>query len=145
MAHITFFEKTGCINNTRQKKILTLAGHEVEAVNLLYHDWTASELLSFFDELEVKDWFNCNAPAITSGKLIPEKFDRQTALAALIREPILIKRPLMIIGRHRLVGFDTEKLDMLIGIKEVESIEAQTLLAQDLRICPQKNSGYKCD
>jgi hypothetical protein len=51
----------------------------------------------------------------------------------------------MIIGRHRLVGFDTEKLDMLIGIKEVESIEAQTLLAQDLRICPQKNSGYKCD
>lgn len=145
MAQIVFFEKTGCINNTKQKKILALAGHELEAINLLHHDWTEKELLSFFGTLDVKDWFNKNAPAVAKGELDPESFDRESALRALLADPILIRRPLMVIGEHRLVGFDPEKLDALIGIKEVESTEAQTLLAQNLSICPQKDKGYKCD
>jgi hypothetical protein len=29
MATVHFYEKPGCINNTRQKKILAAAGHEV--------------------------------------------------------------------------------------------------------------------
>ena len=145
MARIVFFEKTGCINNTKQKKILTLAGHEVEAINLLHHDWTEEELLSFFDQLEVKEWFNKNAPAVAKGEIDPVGFDRQSALEALLADPILIRRPLMVIGEQRLVGFDPEKLDSLIGIKEVTNPEAQTLLAQNLSVCAQKDNGYKCD
>lgn len=145
MAKIVFFEKTGCINNTKQKKILALAGHEVDAVNLLHHDWTKDELLSFFDELEVKDWFNKNAPAVAKGEISLDGFNRETALEALLKDPILIRRPLMVIGDQRLVGFDPEKLDALIGIKEVQNAEAQSLLAQNLSVCAQKDNGYKCD
>jgi hypothetical protein len=35
MATITFYEKPGCINNTRQKKLIAAAGHQVIAKNLL--------------------------------------------------------------------------------------------------------------
>ena len=83
MANIVFFEKTGCINNTRQKRILMLAGHEVETINLLDYPWTEETLLDFFDQLEVKDWFNRNAPAVVSGAFIPEEFNRKSALEAL--------------------------------------------------------------
>ncbi|WP_163717901.1 ArsC/Spx/MgsR family protein [Mangrovibacterium lignilyticum] len=145
MAKIMFFEKTGCINNTKQKKILTLAGHEVEAINLLHHPWTETELLSFFGLLEIKDWFNQNAPAVASGELDPESFNKESALEALLANPILIKRPLMIVGDERFVGFDPTKLDALIGIKEVENAEAQNLLSQNLSVCAQKDRGYKCD
>lgn len=145
MATIVFFEKTGCINNTKQKKILDLAGHYVQAVNLLKHPWTEKELLSFFDSLDVKDWFNKNAPAVANGEINPASFDRKSALEALLSNPVLIRRPLMIIGEQRVVGFDPEKLDRLIGIKEVTNMEAQTLLAQNLSVCAQKNNGYKCD
>ncbi|WP_372776320.1 ArsC/Spx/MgsR family protein [Mangrovibacterium sp.] len=145
MARIVFFEKTGCINNTKQKNILTLAGHEVEPLNLLHYSWTNEELLSFFEGVEVKDWFNRNAPAIASGQLIPESFDPESALKTLIKEPILIKRPLMIVDGHRIVGFDTEKLDALIGIKGTQNAEARNLLHQNLTVCAQKDRGYKCD
>ncbi len=40
MAQITFFEKPGCINNTKQKAWLKTAGHEVQVVNLLEHSWS---------------------------------------------------------------------------------------------------------
>jgi len=145
MATIVFFEKTGCINNTKQKKILDLGGHYVQAVNLLKHPWNEKELLSFFESLEVKDWFNKNAPAVANGEIDPASFDRNSALEALLADPILIRRPLMIIGEQRVVGFDHEKLDRLIGIKEVTNPEAQKLLAQNLSVCAQKNNGYKCD
>lgn len=144
MADIVFFEKTGCINNTKQKKILDLAGHYIHAINLLKHPWTKEELLSFFDSMEVKDWFNRNAPTVVSGEVVPENFDRESALEALLKEPILIKRPLMIVGEQRLVGFDPEKLDQLIGIKVVKNAEAQNLLNQDLSVCPQKDRGLSC-
>ncbi|RKD89681.1 nitrogenase-associated protein [Mangrovibacterium diazotrophicum] len=145
MATIVFFEKTGCINNTKQKKILDLAGHYVQAVNLLKHPWTENELLSFFDQLEVKDWFNRNAPAITAGDVVPEDFDRESAIKALLKEPILIRRPLMVIGENRLVGFNPEELDHLIGIKAVKHEEAQNLLSQNLSVCPQKDRGLSCN
>ncbi len=145
MASIVFFEKTGCINNTKQKKILESAGHNVEAIDLLYHPWSREQLLSFFDELEVKDWFNKNAPKVASGEIVPESFDRESALDALLNERILIKRPLLVVGDTRLVGFDKEKLDELIGLTVPESSDAKSLLSQDLSLCPQKSNGYSCD
>lgn len=35
MATVIFYEKPGCINNTKQKARLLAAGHEVQAHNLL--------------------------------------------------------------------------------------------------------------
>lgn len=145
MARIVFFEKTGCINNTKQKKILAMAGHEVEAIDLLYHPWSREQLLSFFGEMEVKDWFNKNAPKVVSGEVKPDAFDQEEAIEALLNDRILIKRPLLVVGDKRLVGFDKDLIDSLIGLKVPENKEAQTLLSQDLSLCPQKNNGYSCD
>ena len=46
MATITFYEKPGCINNTRQKKLLEAAGHQVVAKNLLTEIKATSDLES---------------------------------------------------------------------------------------------------
>lgn len=143
MAHVIFFEKTGCVNNTRQKKLLDLAGHEVKAINLLFHPWTRAELLSFFGGLDVAQWFNPNAPAVSSGALDPASFDRESALEALLAEPILIRRPLMIIGDRRLVGFDKTLLNDLIGLEDDD--ESKKLLSLDLSVCAQKSRGQSCD
>ena len=145
MAKITFIEKTGCINNTKQKKILELAGHEVKAINLLKHDWTEDELLLFFGKLEVKEWFNKNAPKVQSGEVAPEKFSRTEAIQALIEEPILIRRPLLIIGNQAIVGFDTSFLQELIGLKAPENSEFKVLITQNLNHCPQKSKNLSCD
>ena len=50
MATVTFYEKPGCINNTRQKKLLAAAGHQVVAKNLLTEVWQAERLRAFFGD-----------------------------------------------------------------------------------------------
>lgn len=67
MATILFYEKPGCKNNTRQKAMLELSGHEVEAVNLLEYSWSKEELEEYLGEKPVAECFNPAAPAIKSG------------------------------------------------------------------------------
>uniref|UniRef100_Q3AQB5 Nitrogenase-associated protein n=1 Tax=Chlorobium chlorochromatii (strain CaD3) TaxID=340177 RepID=Q3AQB5_CHLCH len=116
MATIIFYEKPSCRNNTRQKALLAEAGHVVEARNLLEQEWTTEELEKFFGSKPIADCFNTSAPAITSGQLQPESLSRNEALALMVKEPILIKRPLMTIGEHYLQGFSMDRLHELIGL-----------------------------
>lgn len=137
MAKITFFEKTGCVNNTKQKLILSLAGHEIEAINIVQYEWTKDELIGFFEGMEVKDWFNKNAPGVTSGQVIPEKFTAETAIEAMLIEHLLIRRPLMLIDGEKYVGFDKELLEERIGLSAATKPKIADLLSQNLNDCPQ--------
>lgn len=50
MARVIFYEKPGCKGGTRQKVLLTAAGHEVITYNLLTEPWTVERLRSFFGD-----------------------------------------------------------------------------------------------
>lgn len=118
--------------------MLTAAGHEVIPQNLLKEPWTAERLRSFFGDRPVVEWFNPSAPKIKSGEVVPEKVDEQTALALMLKEPLLIRRPLLEVGDRREVGFDVQKIDTWIGLQAVdESLQevSDKLLKQDLQNC----------
>ena len=73
MAKLYFYEKTGCINNTKQKEILTLANYDFEAIDIIKHSWKKEELLSFFKDSEAKDCFNRKSPRVKSGEIIQKE------------------------------------------------------------------------
>ncbi len=127
MATITFFEKTGCSGNARQKKLLESSGHEVLARDLRHKVWTNFALLEFFIGLPVAQWFNPAAPAIKSGEIVPAELDEPTALALLRDNPLLIRRPLLQVGDERKVGFDATAIHAWIGLRNVP--------ADDLKAC----------
>jgi nitrogenase-associated protein len=116
MTTVTFYEKSGCSGNARQKALLAAAGHEVIARDLRHEQWSDQRLLSFFAGLPVADWFNRNAPAVKSGAIVPESFAAAAALALLQQEPLLIRRPLLEVGDTRMVGFDLAAVDAWIGL-----------------------------
>jgi len=116
MATVHFWGKPGCQTNARQQAILRAAGHELILHNLLHEAWSPQRLLDFFIDLPVKAWFNMNAPKVKSGEISPDLFDTSSALKAMIAEPLLIRRPLIEIGTIRLAGFDSARLDALIGL-----------------------------
>jgi nitrogenase-associated protein len=118
MAHITFYEKPGCGGNARQKALLQAAGHRLEVRNLLSWPWTGTELALFLQSVPVPDWFNRAAPRVKSGAVVPEELGAETALALLLAEPLLIRRPLMAVGERRLVGFDTAQVHAWVGLGE---------------------------
>ena len=107
MAHLVFFEKPGCGGNAKQRALLEAAGHTLDRRNLLTAHWTRERLLEYLAALPVAQWFNRAAPRVKSGEVQPEQLDADSALALLLAEPLLIRRPLMqrTDNDARLVGF----------------------------------------
>jgi nitrogenase-associated protein len=143
MAHIIFYEKPGCINNTKQKEWLEAAGHTIEACSILEHPWEPEDLCTFLQGDDPANWFNRTAPAIKEGKLTPERFGAHEALAAMVVSPILIRRPLMQIGTVKLQGFDKAEIDRLIGLSALPGNEKTVaqLDADNLTLCPKLASN----
>jgi nitrogenase-associated protein len=110
MATVIFYEKPGCVNNTKQKALLKAAGHEVIAKNLLTETWTSDLLLNFFNGYLVSEWFNRSAPKIKSGDIIPEQIQANEAIKLMIAEPLLIRRPLIKVDNEYFLGFDPNTL-----------------------------------
>ncbi len=133
MANVTFYEKPGCINNTKQKKLLENAGHTLEVHNLLTTSWTVEQLRPFFGTRPVLEWFNPTAPRIKSGEIIPNQLDEKTALNLMIADPLLIRRPLIQVDDVYRVGFDAEQIETWIGLN------ASTPVTEDLETCPNSN------
>lgn len=131
-----FYEKPGCVNNTRQKALLMAAGHVVEARNLLTEPWTAAALRSFFGPRPVAEWFNRSAPAVTSGRVDPGAVSADQALALMLADPLLIRRPLLDVDGRRSVGFEAADLMGLLGI--------DLSTAQADESCP-RGDGRRCD
>jgi nitrogenase-associated protein len=132
MSTVLFYEKPGCINNTKQKVLLAAAGHTVQAKSLLTEKWTAARLRAFFGDLPVVEWFNHTAPRVRDGEIWPHKLSGDQAIALMLKEPLLIRRPLMEVDGQRRVGFDQDAVDRWIGL----SSKAKD--REDLETCPRQ-------
>jgi nitrogenase-associated protein len=132
MSTVLFYEKPGCINNTKQKVLLAAAGHTVQAKNLLTEKWTAARLRAFFGDLPVAEWFNPSAPSVRDGEIWPHKLSGDQAIALMLQEPLLIRRPLMQVDEEYRVGFDQDAVDRWIGL----SSKAKD--REDLETCPRQ-------
>ena len=121
MAIVIFYEKPGCISNTRQKRLLKASGHLLKVRNLLEHPWTPQTLRPFFGDRPVTDWFNPSAPRIRSGEVRPADLTEAQALALLCGDPILIRRPLMAVGDDARAGFDAALVHRWIGLSDPET------------------------
>jgi nitrogenase-associated protein len=115
LATIKFYQKPGCATNARQKRMLEAAGHTVIARSLLAEPWTTERLRGFFGGTPVASWFNRAAPAVKSGEINPETIDDATALALMLDDPLLIRRPLVDKDGERCAGFDREPVISLLG------------------------------
>ncbi len=113
---LEFYEKPGCGGNARQKEKLQSLGCLLVVKNLLSTKWSADELRGFFDGKPKEEWFNMSAPLIKDGFLNPTLLTEEQALEAMIKEPILIKRPLIRKGDIKLSGFDPDEIKAKLGI-----------------------------
>ncbi len=115
MATITFYQKPDCSTNGRQKRMLEAAGHTVNAKDLLTEPWSAERLREFFDQTAVSSWFNPAAPRVKLGEVNPGTTDADTALALMLDDPLLIRRPLVEADGKKCAGFDREPVVSLLG------------------------------
>ncbi|HET7775952.1 MAG TPA: ArsC/Spx/MgsR family protein [Azospira sp.] len=117
MAHVVFYAKPGCGGNARQQSLLQAAGHTLTVRDLLAEPWTAATLLQFLAPLPVAEWFNRASPRLKRGEVVPEGMDAAAALALLLADHLLIRRPLLQVGGDRRVGFDPGAIAAWIGLE----------------------------
>jgi len=131
MNFVIFYEKPGCKTNAKQKQSFREAGCKVIERDILNHGLTDVELHEFFKNMPVTKWFNPSAPLIKSGKINPVSLSKEEALKMLMKDPILIRRPLMIIKGKKLCGFNKWFVEKLLDIKMPlqPSMKCETLSA----------------
>jgi len=95
-------------------------------------------LRPFFVSKQVVDWFNRSAPRIKSGDIVPEHMDADRALALMIEDPLLIRRPLMATESLYLCGFDTDEVTAMLGMAAQQLADVG-----DVESCKQP-SGHAC-
>jgi nitrogenase-associated protein len=139
MAYITFYEKPGCSGNRRQKEWLLLSGHTLEVFDLIDHAWTKDELSPFLAGKPVKECFNPAAPEIRDARLDPSGISCEEAIDLMVRNPLLIKRPLMVIDGRHLQGFDTALLRTIISLEPVAGAEK---LVEKFRMLDMNSCAY---
>lgn len=118
MARIIFYTKLGCMTAAKQLALLEQSGHDVEVRDLLDHDWSAEELISYFGEMATEAWFNVKSPRVKSGEIIPDAYEAEEALKLMLSDHLLINRPLMESGGIRMCGFTPDAVHTWIGLTE---------------------------
>jgi nitrogenase-associated protein len=134
---VVFYEKPFCAANAKQKQILRSSGCTLIERNLLEHGLDGDTLRSFMGDKKVADWFNPAAPAIKNGEVFPNDLDEGEAMELLMSNPILIRRPLMVIGNEKLCGFDAQKVSEVLD-RYVEPMPKINCLEKG---CLEKRSG----
>ncbi len=143
MADVIFYEKPGCGGNARQKALLIASGHHVDVRSLLTEPWTAVRLIQFLEGRPLREWFNAASPRLKSGEIDPDKLTREAALALMLQDPLLIRRPLIQVGDRREAGFDRAKVDAWIGLKETRVPVSDVCLKEHAAHGPRCGSAQK--
>ncbi|GAB1257747.1 hypothetical protein NBRC116494_22490 [Aurantivibrio plasticivorans] len=143
METIIFYEKPGCITNSKQKSLLRKAGYSLKVENLLTHSWTVEELQSYMQGLSVGEWFNRAAPKVKSGRVNPDIMTADEALAALCDAPILIRRPLISFNGRKIAGFDEYRLRESMSITLTDS-RPRAGTDRDLESCSNNHAQAAC-
>jgi nitrogenase-associated protein len=144
LANVVFYEKPGCGTNARQKRMLEAAGHSVIARSLLAEPWTAERLHAFFAGMPVSSWFNSASPRVKSGEIDPGNLDVPAALALMLADPLLIRRPLLEALGKRRAGFENDLARALLVDHMASSAETGCSRRAASAPCLPPNDAAQC-
>jgi len=137
MPAVVFYEKPGCLTNARQKALLERQGCQLTVCDLLSEAWTEARLYEFLEAIPVALWFNPAAPGIKTGEIDLAVLDSSTAMALLLHDPLLIRRPLLDTEYGKTAGFDNVALLAALGVDTAE-------LNPESQACSKPNESQGC-
>jgi nitrogenase-associated protein len=136
MPAVVFYEKPGCLSNARQKTLLASRGAQLTVKNLLAEPWTEKSLYAYLRARPVDEWFNPSAPRIKSGEIDPAAQDKASAMALLLDDPLLIRRPLLDTEFGKTAGFDDPAVLVPLGVYRD--------VAESYRACSKPGGAPDC-
>ena len=111
MKRIRFFWKSTCSTCRDARSFLRKdLGAELEERDYARVPLGAAELKELFAGRDPRDFLNPRSPAFKTMGLAGKSLTAGQALALMVKEPNLIKRPIVVAGREMIAGFDRDRL-----------------------------------
>jgi arsenate reductase len=71
---------------------------------------SAAELKDLFADRDPRDFLNPRSPAFKAMGLAGRSLTAEQAIALIVKEPNLLKRPIVVAGKQMIAGFDRDRL-----------------------------------
>ncbi len=111
MKKIRFVWKSTCTTcRDARNFLLKDLGAELDERNYARVPLTAVELKDLFAGRDPRDFLNPRSPAFKAMSLAGKSLTVEQAFALMVREPNLIKRPIVVVGKQIIAGFDRDRL-----------------------------------
>ena len=85
-------------------------GAELEERDYAKTALSAAELKDLFADRDPRDFLNPRSPAFKSMGLARKTLSPDQAIALMVKERNLIKRPIVVAGKEMIAGFDRDRL-----------------------------------
>jgi arsenate reductase len=85
-------------------------GAELEERDYAKTALSAAELKDLFADRDPRDFLNPRSPAFKAMGLAGKSLTAEQAIALMVKEPNLIKRPIVVAGKEMIAGFDRDRL-----------------------------------
>ena len=90
-----------------------LDGIEIDERDFAKAPFTADELREIFRDRDPREFLNPRSPAYKAMGLAGKSLSPDDAIALMVKESNLLKRPLVIAGKEVIAGFDRDRLAKL--------------------------------
>ncbi len=111
MKPVRFFWKSTCSTCRDARSFLRdEIGVTLEERDYAKQHLSLDELRTLFAGVDPRDYLNSRSPAFKAMGLRSKTLTHEDALKLMAAEPNLLKRPLTVVGRTMIAGFDRERL-----------------------------------
>jgi arsenate reductase (glutaredoxin) len=114
MKRVRFLYKSTCTTCRDARAFMrNLGGVELDERDYAKTPFTADELRAIFKDRDPRDYLNPRSPAYKAMGLADKSLTRDEAIALMLGDSNLLKRPLVIAGKDIITGFDRDRLASL--------------------------------
>jgi Spx/MgsR family transcriptional regulator len=111
MKRIRFVWKSTCTTCRDARSFLRKdLGAELDERDYARVPLSAAELKELFAGRDPRDFLNPRSPAFKAMGLAGKSLTVEQAFALMVKEPNLIKRPIVVAGKQMIAGFDRDRL-----------------------------------
>jgi arsenate reductase (glutaredoxin) len=109
MKRVRFLYKSACTTCRDARAFLRNLGVELDERDYAKAPFTADELREIFKDRDARDYLNPRSPAYKALGLAGKSLTRDDAIALILRDSNLLKRPLLLAGKEVVTGFDRDR------------------------------------
>ena len=113
MAKVTFYYKPKCQTCRKAEKLLESLGFELDRRDLDDYPPPRSLLETHIDAKNVKRYLNVHSAPYRDHGLKDDPPTKKGAIELMMRDPTLIKRPIIVRGKKAVFGCDEEAIEDL--------------------------------